>query len=342
MFLPVRVLAVLAAAAASVYAATAVLPVLIGKTGTPDTTASPSTARHSLNGLPPMTGLTGLKPPTIIPGRMPEGAFTPVDETLEKHKLRYGHEARLHLHGDAGELSTGRLAGLSGRTGAYALFSRTGDALGGASPVRTGLFRFPVMNNMVALGSRTVNGVTAYALHSFGVEDVESARYSENDRYLGLAISYESQGSAASITLEQGLPSRTKTHAPAPFLVGLAANTEVGGLRLYGGLQYGRHLSDDITTDDADIACTDARSLAGTLGLRYALDRGELRMAAYHGRAGFNGLTRTTTGIGFLASGTIAPDTYGWLSAGASRTELSGTDQRLDRLSVRTGLTRVF
>lgn len=353
MILPVRALAVLGTAAASVYAATEVLPELLPE-GADAVRAEKRTAvveppvRRTLTGVKTPSGITlsGLK---VGAGEKKPGfgfaftdAFEPVDDKLEARKRRFGYEARVYFHSNAGEFSTGRLAGLSGRSGAYSLFSTTGDALGGASPVRTGLFRFPVMNNVLAFRTRTINGVTAYAMHSFGVDDLDSGRVTGNDRYVGLGLDYETAGGAVALTLEQGLPSRTRPGVANPVLIGLAANKGDDKLRFYGAIQYGRHLTDDIAADDSDYLYRDGTNLAGTIGVRYGLEKGELRLAAYHGRADFSGVKRNTTGIGLRASGTIAPNTYGWLTAGVSRTEVAKTDRRHDRLNVHTGLTHVF
>ena len=105
----------------------------------------------------------------------------------------FDREARLSLNTPYGQLSFGRMGALTSGAGTYDIFQATGDSLDGGHGTYIGTgywFDRARYDNMITYVTPEANGFKGYAQYSFQTSSSENASVRDNDRYIGLGLTY--------------------------------------------------------------------------------------------------------------------------------------------------------
>ncbi len=191
----------------------------------------------------------------------------------------FGREARLSLNTPYGQLSFGRMGAITSGAGSYDIFQANGDALDGGNETYIGTgywFSRGRYDNMITYVSPEANGFTGYAQYSFQTSGSENSSVRDNDRYMGLGLTYSAgplnvvlaadmvQYSKASVDKFNYSPSddykgyfededggywvddRTDYHDAKAISFGV--NYDFGVTKAFFGAQYGKNEALDIST----------------------------------------------------------------------------------------------
>ncbi len=237
----------------------------------------------------------------------------------------FGREARLSLNTPYGQLSFGRMGAITSGAGSYDIFQATGDALDGGNVTYIGTgywFSRGRYDNMITYVTPEANGFTGYAQYSFQTSGSEDASVRNNDRYIGLGLTYSAGPlnvvlaadmvkysnatnkelnyiaySDGSITTPVDISEMEYDKYNDAKAISLGVNYDFGVTKAFFGAQYGKNEAIDISAFGIEAQLTNKKDESAKykveqvvvdgyhlhLGAVTPLPCGELSVSVYYG-----------------------------------------------------------
>ncbi len=206
-----------------------------------------------------------------------ENGFDSDTGSLHTSGKIFDREARISLNTPYGQLSFGRMGALTSGAGSYDVFMAAGDSMDGGKGNYIGKgywFSRARYDNMITYVTPEANGFKGYAQYSFQTSGSEDSSVRNNDRYIGLGLTYSAgplnvalvadmvqysnaknkelsyiefydDGSSDGETVSK-LPEKYATNHDAKA-VSLGVNYDFGVTRAFFGAQYGKNETLDLS-----------------------------------------------------------------------------------------------
>ena len=211
-----------------------------------------------------------------------ENGFTVDNGANGEDGLQFGKQATLGVTGPFGEFAFGRMGGLSTYEGGYSIWD--------ASPFGTdylqaglgsyGVFSGQILNNAMIYVTPEFDGLKGYLQYSNGVVD-DANKWSKNDHYYGLGVTYESGNLNSSLIYEVYDVRESDQESTQAISFSVAYDFE--SVKPFFGYQYGNKLSSIVSSDEeiaVELTGKGANQHLFTLGAEVPLGGGTAKLAA--------------------------------------------------------------
>lgn len=220
-----------------------------------------------------------------------ENSFSADTGKLKKDSTLFDREARVYVKGGFGELSAGRMGGLSSGAGTYDIFQAYGDVFGGGvGDIGAGYWNGTARyNNMLTYVTPDMAGFKVYAQYSFATDDQEKAGTRNNNRYWGVGATYDNGPLGLVLVVDSEMPKNPENgQSQDSYTVSFGGNYDLGSVKPFFGAQYGKHLTSFGFVNEDNFDAKGYKNLAikegyaASLGALFQLSCGSLQAGVFY------------------------------------------------------------
>ena len=211
-----------------------------------------------------------------------ENGFTLDNGNEGENGLAWAKQASLSISGDFGELAFGRIGALASYQGTYSIWDASPFGTDFLQAGLTGTFvTDQINNNSVYFASPEFSGLKIHAMYSNGT-DSDTNKWSKNDHYYGLGVTYE-LGSLNLSGIVERFDYKAEQDMKASMIYSLSAAYDFEVAKLYFGYQYASRFHEFSQLEDWSFGKKGMNQNAFTLGTEIPAAGGTIKLAVNYG-----------------------------------------------------------